>query len=97
MPSQNEGFVARASTIIAADPYAVWAALVEPAAIKQYMFGTTVSSDWSEGSPITWSGEWQGRAYEDKAGTSESSRDARSGTPTQAALGPRRAARTTTR
>ena len=66
MPSQNDGLVARATTIIAADRDAVWTALVEPAAIKQYMFGTTVESDWSEGSPIVWKGEWQGRAYEDK-------------------------------
>ena len=66
MPSQNDGLVARATTTIAADPDAVWAALVDPAAVKQYMFGTTVSSDWREGSPIAWSGEWQGRAYEDK-------------------------------
>ena len=41
-------------------------ALVDPAAIKQYMFGTTVESDWREGSSIVWKGEWQGRAYEDK-------------------------------
>jgi uncharacterized protein YndB with AHSA1/START domain len=44
----------------------VWDALVTPEAVKQYMFGTTVVSDWEEGSPITWSGEWQGRRYEDK-------------------------------
>lgn len=30
------------------------------------MFGTTVSSDWRKGSAITWSGEWQGKQYEDK-------------------------------
>ena len=30
------------------------------------MFGTTVTSDWKPGSPITWKGEWQGKAYEDK-------------------------------
>jgi uncharacterized protein YndB with AHSA1/START domain len=30
------------------------------------MFGTTVVSDWKKGSPITWEGEWQGRAYRDK-------------------------------
>ena len=66
MPSQNDGLVARATTIIAADRDAVWTALVEPAAIKQYMFGTTVESEWSEGSSIVWKGEWQGRAYEDK-------------------------------
>jgi uncharacterized protein YndB with AHSA1/START domain len=66
MPPQDDELVARATTIIAADPDAIWAALVDPAAIKQYMFGTTVESDWSEGSSIVWKGEWQGRAYEDK-------------------------------
>jgi uncharacterized protein YndB with AHSA1/START domain len=30
------------------------------------MFGTTVVTDWQEGSPIVWKGEWQGKAYEDK-------------------------------
>jgi hypothetical protein len=29
------------------------------------MFGTNVVSDWHEGSPIVWKGEWQGKAYED--------------------------------
>src|SRR3989442_15262446 len=59
-------FVARASVTIRASSAAVWQALVTPAAIKQYMFGTTVVSDWREGGPITWKGEWQGRPYEDK-------------------------------
>lgn len=66
MPSQNDGLLARAATIIAADPDTIWTALVEPAAIKRYMFGTTVESDWREGSSIVWKGEWQGRAYEDR-------------------------------
>jgi uncharacterized protein YndB with AHSA1/START domain len=30
------------------------------------MFGTHVTTSWREGGPITWKGEWQGRAYEDK-------------------------------
>ena len=30
------------------------------------MFGTNVISDWYEGSPIVWKGEWQGKPYEDK-------------------------------
>jgi uncharacterized protein YndB with AHSA1/START domain len=30
------------------------------------MFGTEVSTDWAEGSPITWKGTWEGREYEDK-------------------------------
>jgi uncharacterized protein YndB with AHSA1/START domain len=44
----------------------VWRALVSPAAIKQYMFGTNVVSEWKAGSPIVWRGDWQGRSYEDK-------------------------------
>jgi hypothetical protein len=31
------------------------------------MFGTTVNSEWREGAPITWKGDWKGKAYEDKA------------------------------
>jgi uncharacterized protein YndB with AHSA1/START domain len=30
------------------------------------MFGTKVDTDWTEGSPITWEGEWEGRQYQDK-------------------------------
>ncbi len=30
------------------------------------MFGTTVTSDWKEGSDISWKGEWKGQSYEDK-------------------------------
>jgi len=58
--------VARASTTINAPSEKVWDALVNPEAIHQYMFGTHVTSDWRENSPITWKGEWQGKSYEDK-------------------------------
>jgi uncharacterized protein YndB with AHSA1/START domain len=58
--------VARAATTIDAPVSAVWRALVTPDLIARYMFGTTVASDWKEGSPITWKGEWKGRKYEDK-------------------------------
>ncbi len=34
--------------------------------IKQDFFGTTAASDWREGSPITWKGEWKGKPHEDK-------------------------------
>lgn len=61
-----EDHVAKASTTINAPAERVWEALVDPEKIKQYMFGTTVSSEWKEGSPITWKGEWQGKPYEDK-------------------------------
>lgn len=61
-----KGLVATASTTIHAPVSAVWDALVDPEKIKQYMFGTNVVSDWREGGPIVWKGEWNGKAYEDK-------------------------------
>jgi uncharacterized protein YndB with AHSA1/START domain len=43
----------------------VWNALTDPDVIKEYMFDTTVISDWKEGGSITWKGEWKGKPYED--------------------------------
>lgn len=51
---------------IKAQPASVWDALTNPALVKQYLFGTNVQSDWQVGSPITYTGEWEGKAYEDK-------------------------------
>jgi uncharacterized protein YndB with AHSA1/START domain len=62
----NNRFVAKASATIDAPVAKVWDALVNPVMIKQYMFGTNVVSDWKEGRPIIWKGEWQGKWYEDK-------------------------------
>ncbi len=58
--------IARAAVTIDAPTAKVWEALTNPEVIKQYMFGTNVVSDWQQGSPIVWQGEWQGRKYEDK-------------------------------
>lgn len=58
--------IATAQTTIDAPATKVWDAFVNPDAIKKYMFGTTVVSDWKEGSSIVWKGEWEGKAYEDK-------------------------------
>jgi uncharacterized protein YndB with AHSA1/START domain len=58
--------IAKTSLTINAPRKKVWDALVNPEAIKKYMFGTNVGSDWKEGSPIVWIGEWQGKPYEDK-------------------------------
>ena len=44
----------------------VWQAFVDPEMIKQYLFGTDVHTDWKVGSPITYTGEWQGKSYTDK-------------------------------
>jgi uncharacterized protein YndB with AHSA1/START domain len=62
----DKKLIAKASTTIQAPVAKVWDALVNPATIKQYMFGTNVVSDWKKGSPIVFKGEWQGRKYEDK-------------------------------
>jgi uncharacterized protein YndB with AHSA1/START domain len=60
------GHVATAQCEIAAAPEEVWRALTDPGLIKLYMFGSEVNTDWKPGSPITWQGEFEGRAYEDK-------------------------------
>lgn len=62
----DQNLIARASMIVNAPKEKVWTALINPEAIKQYMFGTHVVSDWHEKSPIVWKGEWQGKSYEDK-------------------------------
>ena len=62
----DKQLVAKASIHVNAPRAKVWDALVNPEMIRQYLFGTTVISDWTVGSPIVWKGEWQGRAYEDK-------------------------------
>jgi uncharacterized protein YndB with AHSA1/START domain len=62
----TETYSASTSVEIAAPPDAVWRALTDPELIGRYMHGTTVETEWVEGSPIVWRGEWQGREYEDK-------------------------------
>jgi uncharacterized protein YndB with AHSA1/START domain len=58
--------LAKAQTTIRCDIGEVWDALINANTIKKYMFGTTVKTDWKEGSKITWRGEWKGKSYEDK-------------------------------
>ncbi len=62
----DNNLMAKAQTSIDAPVDQVWRALVTPESIQIYMFGTHVVSDWREGSPIVWKGEWQGKPYEDK-------------------------------
>lgn len=62
----NNKYTAQATTTIHAPASKVWQALVNPEIIKQYLFNTDVISDWREGSPIIYRGEWQGKPFEDK-------------------------------
>jgi uncharacterized protein YndB with AHSA1/START domain len=57
---------AQVSAVVNASPTTVWEALTDPDAIRTYFLGATVDTDWQVGSPITWSGEWQGRPYQDR-------------------------------
>ena len=59
-------FTAQATTLVNAPASKVWDALTNPGLIKQYLYGTEVTSDWKVGSPITYIGEWEGKSYEDK-------------------------------
>lgn len=43
----------------------VWAALTDADRLGEIMFGSTVETDWSIGSPIVYRGEWEGRPFED--------------------------------
>lgn len=58
--------VASATEVIEAPAERVWAALTEPELVRQYLYGAEIASSWQKGSPITFKGEWKGKAYEDK-------------------------------
>jgi uncharacterized protein YndB with AHSA1/START domain len=62
----TRGFAAIKRVTIHATRGEVWEALTDPDKVKQYLHGTEMSTDWKEGSPIVWRGEWKGRSYEDK-------------------------------
>jgi len=59
-------YVATSGITIAAPADRVWAVLTDPAAIKEFMFGTDVETDWSIGGSISWRGEWEGKEYADR-------------------------------
>ena len=44
----------------------IWDALINPVKIKKYLFGTDTHCDWKVGSSLRFTGEWEGKRYEDK-------------------------------
>jgi uncharacterized protein YndB with AHSA1/START domain len=60
------GLHAHAAVDVQAPPQRVWEALTDPAEIARYMMGSRVETTWEPGSPITWSGEMDGRSYQDR-------------------------------
>lgn len=53
-------------TVIKAPIEKVWHALTDAETVKQYFFGSDQKTDWKVGSPILWSGEYEGTTYVDK-------------------------------
>ncbi len=53
-------------TTINAPPTVVWKALTTASTLKQFFFGSDISTDWNVGSPIYFRGDWKGKPYEDK-------------------------------
>jgi uncharacterized protein YndB with AHSA1/START domain len=62
----KKNLIAETSITIDASTDAVWKAITTPALIKEYLMGTTAKSDWKEGSPISYEGEYEGKKYKDK-------------------------------
>jgi uncharacterized protein YndB with AHSA1/START domain len=62
----NNHIIGNASILINASVDQVWEALTEPGIIKQYFFNTNTKTDWKAGSPIVFSGEYEGKSYVDK-------------------------------
>jgi len=57
---------ASASIVVDRPRQQVWKALTDPQLLSQYFMGATVKTDWEVGHPITFSGVWKDRPYEDK-------------------------------
>jgi uncharacterized protein YndB with AHSA1/START domain len=61
----NNHLTGHATVLIDAPAEKVWEALTNPEIIRKYFFGTNTITDWKVGSPIRFTGEFQGTHYED--------------------------------
>ena len=59
-------FEATVSVFINASPGKVWETLTDPESIKHFMYGADIDTDWKEGSKIVYTGEYEGKTYEEK-------------------------------
>lgn len=62
----NKSLKLQTSITVNAPVDKVWNALTDPKAIKQYMFGADIETDWKPGSTIRYTGEYNGKPYEEK-------------------------------
>lgn len=64
--TDKQTYTAKQSITIAAPRSKVWEAITKPELVKQYFFGTNIESTWKKGAAIRFTGEWEGKPYEDK-------------------------------
>lgn len=57
---------ASASVVIDAPRQRVWEALTDPELVSQYFMGAEVATDWQVGHPITFTGTWKDKPFQDK-------------------------------
>jgi uncharacterized protein YndB with AHSA1/START domain len=62
----TQSLIAKKTVTIAATPDRIWDALTVPEQVAQYMFGAEVVSDWKQGGPVVYRGQWEGQPFEDK-------------------------------
>ncbi|HEX4340944.1 MAG TPA: SRPBCC family protein [Polyangiaceae bacterium] len=58
--------VAKTQITVHAPPAKVWDALTKPELIKQYLMGADVHTDWKVGSPLEYTGSYQGKPFKEK-------------------------------
>ena len=58
--------LAKTQITVYASAAEVWKALTTPALIKKYLMGADVHTDWKAGSPLIYTGTYQGKPYEEK-------------------------------
>jgi AraC family transcriptional activator of pyochelin receptor len=64
--TMDQKFTAKTQVTIEATPARVWDALTRPELIKKYLMGADVHTDWKVGSPITYTGEYKGKPFEER-------------------------------
>ena len=57
---------AKTQLTIDASATKVWDALTKPELVKKYMMGADVKSDWKVGSPLTYTGTYKDKPFEEK-------------------------------
>ena len=62
----KDTLVAKTQMTIHAPASKVWDALTKPELVKKYMMGADVKSDWKVGSPLTYTGQYNGKPFEEK-------------------------------